>query len=93
MHSTLEWSLKQFNNFAELMIVYALIGVIAVNRKNIRGAYRRSQFNSQPESSPPSPLPPPPPEPELPPPGPDLPPASGADRPDSEPEPHVPATA
>ena len=85
-HSTLEWSLKQYNNFAEMMIVYALIGVIAVNRKNIRGAYRRSQINSQPESSPPSP-------PSPPPPGPDLPPPSGADHPDSEPEPQVPATA
>ena len=90
-HSTLEWSLKQYNNFAELMIVYALIGVIAVNRKSIRGTYRRSQLNSQLESSPPSPPPPPSPEPELPPPGPDLPPTSEADRPGSEP--HVPVTA
>lgn len=40
-HSTLEWSLKQFNNFAEQMIVYAVIGVIAVNRKNIKAAYQR----------------------------------------------------
>ena len=42
-HSTLEWSLKQFNNFAGQMILYALIGVIAVNRKNIKEAYLRSQ--------------------------------------------------
>lgn len=42
-HSTLEWSLKQFNNFAEQMIVYALIGVIAVNRKNIKAAFKRKQ--------------------------------------------------
>ena len=40
-HSTLEWSLKQFNNFAGQMILYALIGVIAVNRKNIKAAYQR----------------------------------------------------
>ena len=40
-HSTLEWSLKQFNNFAGQMILYALIGVIAVNRKNIKAAYKR----------------------------------------------------
>ncbi len=40
-HSTLEWSLKQYNNFAEQMIVYALIGVIAVKRKNIKAAYER----------------------------------------------------
>ena len=42
-HSTLEWSLKQFNNFAGQMILYALIGVIAVNRKNIKAAYEKSQ--------------------------------------------------
>ena len=42
-HSTLEWSLKQYNNFAEQMIVYAVIGVIAVNRKNIKAAYKRKQ--------------------------------------------------
>lgn len=40
-HSTLEWSLKQYNNFAEQMIVYAVLGVIAVNRKNIKAAYQR----------------------------------------------------
>ena len=40
-HSTLEWSLKQTNNFAGLMIIYALTGVIAVNRKNIKAAYRK----------------------------------------------------
>lgn len=40
-HSTLEWSMKQYNNFAEQMIVYAVIGVIAVNRKNIKAAYQR----------------------------------------------------
>lgn len=43
LHSTLEWSLKQFNNFAGQMILYALIGVIAVNRKNIKAAYQRHQ--------------------------------------------------
>ena len=42
-HSTLEWSLKQFNNFAIQMILYALIAVIAVNRKNIKEAYLRSE--------------------------------------------------
>ncbi len=42
-HSTLEWSLKQFNNFAGQMILYALIGVIAVNRKKIKAAYVRGQ--------------------------------------------------
>lgn len=41
-HSTLEWSLKQPNNFSQQMIVYALIGVIAVNRKNIKAAYKRA---------------------------------------------------
>lgn len=41
-HSTLEWSLKQFNNFGGQMIIYALIGVIAVNRKQIKQAYQRS---------------------------------------------------
>lgn len=41
-HSTLEWSLKQCNNFAEQMIVYALIGVIAVNRKKIKLAYQHT---------------------------------------------------
>ena len=40
-HSTLEWSLKQVNNFAGQMIIYALVGVIAVNRKNIKAAYLR----------------------------------------------------
>ena len=42
-HSTLEWSLKQYNNFAGQMIVYAVIAVIAVNRKNIKAAYLRSE--------------------------------------------------
>ena len=46
-HSTLEWSLKQYNNFAEQMIVYALIGVIAVNRKNIKAAYKHSQERAE----------------------------------------------
>lgn len=41
-HSTLEWSLKQFNNFAGQMILYALIGVLAINRKKIKIAYQRS---------------------------------------------------
>ena len=40
-HSTLEWSLKQYNNFAGQMILYALVGVIAVNRKKIKAAYQR----------------------------------------------------
>ena len=40
-HSSLEWSLKQFNNFAGLMILYAIIAVIAVNRKKIKAAYCR----------------------------------------------------
>jgi len=39
-HSTLEWSLKQFNNFAGQMILYALIGVIAIKRKKIKQAYQ-----------------------------------------------------
>ena len=42
-HSILEWSLKQYNNFAEQMIVYALIGVIAVHRKSIVAASKRIQ--------------------------------------------------
>ena len=42
-HSTLEWSLKQYNNFAGQMILYAVIGVIAVNRKSIKMAYARYQ--------------------------------------------------
>ncbi len=46
-HSTLEWSLKQFNNFAGQMVLYALIGVIAVNRKNIKKAYQKSLANKQ----------------------------------------------
>ena len=82
-HSTLEWSLKQNNNFAELMVVYALIGVIAVNRKNIKAAYLRSQLRSQPVAPP---QPSSPPEPVLPPP-------SGTDQPGSEPESPAPATA
>lgn len=46
-HSSLEWSLKQFNNFAEQMVIYALIGVIAVNRKNIKAAYKWSQERAE----------------------------------------------
>ena len=46
-HSTLEWSLKQYNNFAEQMVVYAVIGVIAVNRKSIKDAYKRSQERAE----------------------------------------------
>lgn len=88
-HSTLEWSLKQYNNFAEQMIVYALIGVIAVNRKNIRAAYQRSQLRMQPEATPP---PPSPSGPELPSPKPELPPPSGMDQPGSEPGSQAPAT-
>lgn len=41
-HSTLEWSLKQYNNFAGQMILYALVGVIAVNRRNIKAAHAKS---------------------------------------------------
>ena len=63
LHSTLEWSLKQYDNFAEQMVVYAVVGVIAVNRKNIKAAYLRSQILIQSVATPP----PPPPEPELPP--------------------------
>lgn len=88
-HSTLEWSLKQYNNFAEQMIVYALIGVIAVNRKNIRAAYQRSQLRMQPAATPP---PPSPSGPELPSPKPELPPPSGMDQPGSEPGSQAPAT-
>ena len=40
-HSTLEWSLKQYNNFAGQMILFALIGVIAIHRKSIVKAYQR----------------------------------------------------
>ena len=40
-HSTLEWSLKQYNNFAGQMILYAVVGVIAINRKSIKMAYAR----------------------------------------------------
>ena len=40
-HSTLEWSLKQYNNFAMQMIIYALIGVIAVHRKSIRATFKQ----------------------------------------------------
>ncbi len=50
-HSTLEWSLKQFNNFAEQMVVYALIGVIAVNRKKIKAVYKRSQQRAEQQRS------------------------------------------
>lgn len=42
-HSTLEWSLKQNNNFSQQVILYALIGVIAVHRKSIKAAWKRSQ--------------------------------------------------
>ena len=40
-HSTLEWSLKQPNNFSEQMIIYGLVAAIAVNRKKITAAYQR----------------------------------------------------
>ncbi len=43
-HSTLEWSLKQYNNFAEQMIVYALIGVISVHRKEIIIKFKKSDW-------------------------------------------------
>ena len=90
VHSTLEWSLKQYDNFAEQMIIYALIGVIAVNRKNIRAAYQRRQLMQHPVAPP---QPPPSPAPELPPPGPELPPPSGTDQPASEPGSPAPVTA
>ena len=52
-HSTLEWSLKQNNNFAGQMIMFALIGVIAVHRKSIASAYKRSlDPNNAPTSTP-----------------------------------------
>ena len=44
-HSSLEWSLKQVNNFAGQMIIYALVGVIALNRKNIKAAYLKGLKN------------------------------------------------
>jgi len=80
MHSTLEWSLKQENNFGELMIAYALIGVITYNRKSIKVAYQRSQLRIHPVAAP---QPPPPPQPQLPPP------STGTDQPGSP----APATA
>ena len=40
-HSTLEWSLKQYNNFAGQMILYALVAAIAVHRKSIVAASKR----------------------------------------------------
>lgn len=40
-HSTLEWSMKQPNNFSEQMVIYGLIAAIAVNRKKIKAAYQR----------------------------------------------------
>jgi len=51
-HSTLEWSLKQYNNFAEQMIIYALIGVIAVNRKSIVASYQRHLVLAAPPALP-----------------------------------------
>jgi len=74
IHSVLEWSLKQYNNFAQQMVVYAVIGVIAVNRKNIRRAFAPEVGNKkkrpasprlQPE--PDLPAPPSPPQPQEPP--------------------------
>ena len=64
-HSTLEWSLKQFNNFAGQMILYAVIGVIAVHRKSIKAAWLRIQAEEERKSpkrkrrrvSPPMPVP------------------------------------
>ena len=43
-HSTLEWSLKQNNNFSQQMILYALIGVIAIHRKDIVAIAKRNQM-------------------------------------------------
>lgn len=42
-HSSLEWSLKQYNNFAGQMILYALIAVIAVHRKSIVAAWKKRE--------------------------------------------------
>jgi len=79
VHSTLEWSLKQFNNFSQQMVVYALIGVIALHRKEIRKVYfrthQRKAFYFRRSPLAPSPLPPepreePPKPQELPPPPP-----------------------
>lgn len=53
VHSVLEWSLKQFNNFAQQMVVYAIIGVIAVNRKNIRRAAAREAERNKKQAAPP----------------------------------------
>ena len=92
LHSTLEWSLKQYDNFAEQMVVYALIGVVAVNRKSIRIAYQRSQLHTSPVETPPTQPPQPElpsPEPEPPSPEPELPPPSGTDPVESS----APATA
>ncbi len=59
-HSTLEWSLKQYNNFAGQMILYALIGVIAVHRKEIKAYYQKTlaQKKQQPKHRKPVSLPP-----------------------------------
>ena len=46
-HSTLEWSMKQYNNFEGQMIIYALVGVLAVNRKSIKAAYHRKQERTE----------------------------------------------
>ena len=51
-HSTLEWSLKQYDNFAGQMILYALIGVIAVNRKKIKAAYQKRMESEQMKPTP-----------------------------------------
>ena len=50
-HSTLEWSLKQTNNFAGQMIIFALIGVIALHRKSIVAAYQRSMGQGKPKTA------------------------------------------
>lgn len=53
VHSVLEWSLKQYNNFAQQMVVYAIIGVIAVNRKNIRRAFSGEKVKKKKRFAPP----------------------------------------
>ena len=35
--SAIEWSLKQYNNFYELMFVFALVAALSVYRKRMMG--------------------------------------------------------
>ena len=102
VHSSLEWSLKQNNNFAQLMIVYALIGVIATHRKSIKAAYLRSlpvppkkkasALPPVPPLYPPLPPPPKPTKPALPPldfPEPESPAPAPRDEAETPPEPEA----